>query len=247
MAVEKISTDFDEYDKFKEYRRTKDTGLRDELVHSYIYIAEILSRKFINRGIEYDDIYQVACMGIMYAVERFDPDRGIKFATFATPTVMGEIRKHFRDKGNFVRIPRKLYEVFYKAEKVKRSFSHGRISAGEIARILEIPENIVQKAYEIGDSAFIISLEHEALADGSMNLSNVIGKDDTGFMVIEDKDFYKFCLKQLDKRQREFLRMRYEEELNQTEIAEIWNVSQMYVSRYEKNILKIIRDMYFRD
>ena len=70
-----------------------------------IYIAEILSRKFINRGVEYDDIFQVACMGILYAVERFDPDKGVKFATYATPTVMGEIRKYFRDKGNFIRIP----------------------------------------------------------------------------------------------------------------------------------------------
>ena len=66
----------------------------------------------MNRGVEYDDIFQVACMGILYAVERFDPNRGVSFATFATPTVMGEIRHYFRDKGNFIRVPRKLYKVF---------------------------------------------------------------------------------------------------------------------------------------
>ena len=78
-----------EYELFSEYRRTRDRALRDEIIESYIYIAEILSRKFINRGVEYDDIYQVASMGILYAVERFNPDRGVRFATFATPTVLG--------------------------------------------------------------------------------------------------------------------------------------------------------------
>ena len=97
MAVELnrsfTSPRLSEYELFSEYRRTKDTALRDEIVESYIYIAEILSRRFINRGIEYDDIYQVACMGVLQAVERFDPDRGIKFASYATPPVFGEIRK----------------------------------------------------------------------------------------------------------------------------------------------------------
>ena len=113
MAVVKPEIKTTEYEMFSRYRETGDIALRDEIVSSYIYIAEILSRKFINRGVEYDDIFQVACMGILYAVERFDPDKGVKFATYATPTVMGEIRKYFRDKGNFIRIPRRLYEIFY--------------------------------------------------------------------------------------------------------------------------------------
>ena len=93
MALELKTPKKSEYELFSQYRQTRDKALRDEIVENYIYIAEILSRRFINRGIEYDDIYQVACMGILQAVERFDPDRGIKFATFATPTVFGEIRK----------------------------------------------------------------------------------------------------------------------------------------------------------
>ena len=104
MAVVKPEIKTTEYEMFSRYRETGDIALRDEIVSSYIYIAEILSR-----------IFQVACMGILYAVERFDPDKGVKFATYATPTVMGEIRKYFRDKGNFIRIPRRLYEIFYKA------------------------------------------------------------------------------------------------------------------------------------
>ncbi len=247
MAVNRVQTEIDDTELFREYRRTGDIAIRDELFNIYIYIAEILSRKFINRGIDYDDVYQVACMGIMYAIERFDPDRGIKFATFATPTVMGEIRRYFRDKGSFVKIPRKLYEVFYKAEKIRRNQADGKVSAAEVARILDIPVEVVQKAYEMGDASFIMSLEYEALADGSMNLSNVLGKEDTSFMVIEDKDFFDYCLKKLDEREREFIKLRYEDELSQSEIAAHWGVSQMYVSRFEKNVLKEIRDMYFRD
>ena len=88
MAVLMKQNDKTEYELFSEYRRTHSPQVRDEIVEKYMYIAEILSRRFINKGVEYDDIYQVASMGILFAVERFDPDRGVKFPTFATPTVL---------------------------------------------------------------------------------------------------------------------------------------------------------------
>ena len=207
MAVVKPEIKTTEYEMFSRYRETGDIALRDEIVSSYIYIAEILSRKFINRGVEYDDIFQVACMGILYAVERFDPDKGVKFATFATPTVMGEIRKYFRDKGNFIRIPRRLYEIFYKAEKIKRVSSE--ISQEEIARILNIPEKLLENVYEVGDTSFIKSLEYEAYADGELNFSNLIGIEDSNFLMIEDKDFIKYCMSRLSADERKFIEYRY--------------------------------------
>ena len=245
MAVVKPEIATSEYEMFSRYRETKDTKLRDEIVSSYIYIAEILSRKFVNRGVEYDDIYQVACLGILYAVERFDPDKGVKFATFATPTVMGEIRKYFRDKGNFIRIPRRLYEVFYKAEKIRRMSSE--ISQEEIARILNIPEKTLESIYEIGDVSFIKSLEYEAYADGEMTLANVVGADDKNYLMIEDKDFVDSCMKNLTNEEREFVKYRYYEEKSQREISEIMGTSQMQISRMEKKVLKKFRTMYFKD
>lgn len=245
MAVVKPEIATSEYEMFLRYRETKDTKLRDEIVSSYIYIAEILSRKFVNRGVEYDDIYQVACLGILYAVERFDPDKGVKFATFATPTVMGEIRKYFRDKGNFIRIPRRLYEVFYKAEKIRRMSSE--ISQEEIARILNIPEKTLESIYEIGDVSFIKSLEYEAYADGEMTLANVVGTDDKNYLMIEDKDFVDSCMKNLTNEEREFVKYRYYEEKSQKEISEIMGTSQMQISRMEKKVLKKFRTMYFKD
>ena len=232
MAVVKPEIKTTEYEMFSRYRETGDIALRDEIVSSYIYIAEILSRKFINRGVEYDDIFQVACMGILYAVERFDPDKGVKFATYATPTVMGEIRKYFRDKGNFIRIPRRLYEIFYKAEN---------------ARILNIPEKLLENVYEVGDTSFIKSLEYEAYADGELNFSNLIGIEDSNFLMIEDKDFIKYCMSRLSADERKFIEYRYYDEKSQKEISEIMGISQMQVSRMEKRTLKKLRNLYFRD
>lgn len=244
MALQIQQPQTSEYELFSRYKKTKDKALRDEIVESYIYIAEILSRRFINRGIDYDDIYQVACMGILQAVERFDPDRGIKFATFATPTVFGEIRKFFRDRGSFIKIPRKLYQIFYRAEKIKRAQSN--IAHSEVARILDLPEDIVLEAYKAGDSAFITSLEEEAFADGALTLSNVIGKEDNNLLMLEDKDFIRYCMDNLSDREREFVILRYYNEKTQQVIAKHLGLSQMQVSRMEKQVLKKLRDMYFK-
>ena len=246
MALKKPDTELSEYELFYEYKRTRDKDLRNSIIESYTYIAEILSRRFINRGVDYDDIYQVACMGIIHAVDRFDPDRGVKFATFATPTVLGEIRKYFRDRGFFIKIPRRLYEVFYKAEQIKRSKA-GEMSAGEIARILNLPERVVTEAATLGDGSFIRSLEQEAHADGALNLSNVLGVEDSSFLMIENKDFIEYALGTLTTDEREFIDCRYSREMSQKEIAERLGVSQMQVSRMERRVLKKLRDLYFRD
>lgn len=245
MAIAKQTAT--EYEQFSEYKRTGDKRIRNELMQYYLYIAEILSRKFINRGIEYDDIYQVACMGVLYAIDRYDPDRGVQFATFATPTVLGEIRRFFRDKGSFIRIPRPLYELFYKAECIKRASDGQRKSVKEMSRILHIPEKSIRRVYEMEDRAFVQSLEYEAFADGPMFLTNTIGFEDDHIMMIEEQDFIDYCMRKLSKTERDFIQMRYYELKTQDEIAVIWNTSQMQVSRFEKNLLKKLKRMYFKE
>lgn len=88
---------------FEQYRKTKDVNIRNEIVSRYLYLAEILAKKFINRGVEYDDLYQVACMALINAVERFDVNANVKFVSFATPTIIGEIKRYFRDKASVIR------------------------------------------------------------------------------------------------------------------------------------------------
>lgn len=245
MSVAKKTEYTDEYTLFKRYRQTGDKELRDEIVRAYIYIADILSRKFINKGIEYDDIYQVACMGVLYAVERFDPDKGVRFATYATPTVLGEIRRYFRDKGSFIKVPRKLYEVFYKAERIRRSESG--VSREEIARILNLRGEEVDRAMEAGGAAFMQSLEMEAYADGTMSLSDYLGRDDESFMMIENRDFVSYCFSQLTETEKKLIQLRYYDEKTQTETAELLNMSQMNVSRTERRILKKLKALYFKE
>ncbi len=96
---------------FKMYKESKDIHIRNELIHRYMYITEILSKKYVNKGIDYEDIYQVASLGLIYAIERYDVDRGFEFSSFATPTIIGEIKKYFRDKGWSVRVPRRIQEL----------------------------------------------------------------------------------------------------------------------------------------
>lgn len=243
MAVVMSKPALSEYEMFKTYRQTHDVALRDEIVQNYIYIAEILSRRFLNRGVDYDDIYQMACMGVLYAVERFDPDRGVKFATFATPTVLGEIRKYLRDKGSFIRVPRRLYEIFYKAERIKRINS--KTTKNDIARILEIPIEYIDEAYATGDTAFIRSLEHEAYADGELNLANTLGVEDNRFLMIENRDMIRYIMDNLSDEEKKFTELRYDKELSQRSIAKILGISQMQVCRIEKKLLKKMRDLYF--
>lgn len=247
MAVIKKDVGLTEYEMFSRYRESGDREMRDEIVQNYIYIAEILSRKFVNRGIEYDDIFQVACMGILYAVERFDPDKGVKFATYATPTVLGEIRRYFRDKGNFIKVPRKLYEIFYKAEKIRRASEGETVSVSELSRILNLPESVINKAYMAGDVAFIKSLEYEAYADGSMSLGNFLACEEDGFMMIENRDFLERCIGMLTEQEREFVDLRYYKEMSQKQIAQKWEVSQMYVSRLERRVLEHFKKNYFKE
>ncbi len=235
-----------EQELFVRYRIERTKELRNEIVDAYMYIPEILSRRFANRGIEYEDIFQIACMGLIYAVERFNPDRGVKFATYATPTIMGEIRKYFRDKGSFIRIPRKLYEIFYKAERVKRQYDSD-VSEERVARVLQIPEETLKKAYEAGDNAFVSSLEYEADADGKLVLGGLVGYDENGFLMVENSDFIDYCFSMLTEKEAEFLQRRFFKEESQQKIADDWGVSQMYISRMEKNVLKKLRNLYFKD
>ncbi len=236
--------EFDEAEAFRLYKKTKDKKLKDKIIANYMYIAEILSKRFANRGIDYDDIFQVACLGLVLAVDRFEYDKGIKFASFATPTVTGEIKKYFRDKGCFIKIPRKLYEIFAKAEKLRMSMEPETYSRKETARILNLSEKDLQEAYAVGDVAFIQSLEQEAYSEGNSMYGDTLGFDDKNFLLIENSDFINFCMNSLNVREQEFIKLRFYEEKTQKEISLLWDLSQMQISRFEKSILKKLRNLY---
>ncbi len=234
-----------DYELFKKYKETHDKKIKDELVDKYIYMARILAHKYGSCGVEYDDIFQVACIGVVLALERFDPDRGVQFATFATPTILGEIRRFLRDKARCIRIPRKLYEVFCRAESIKKQVSG--ITEPELAGLLGMPEETVAEAYRVGDSAFIKSLEDEAYTDGGLSLSNMVGRDEEGFTLIEDLDFMEYFKSTLNDKECELLNFRFYDGLTQRETAEKMHVSQMYVSRMERKITDKLKKVYLNN
>ncbi len=231
------------------YKESGDKKLLEELISHYRYIPELLSRRYSHRGAEFDDIYQVACIGLLNAINRFDTSKSIKFTTFATPTIIGEIKRYFRDKGYFIKVPRKIYETFNKANKIRAAFlgnGGSELSTKELADSVGVTESELTHALSWGDSQFVRSLEQFVYTDDNdKTFTDIIGVEDNHFLMIENKDFIKNFINQLGETEKKFVDLRYEQELSQSELAKILGISQMTVSRIEKKILTLLRQMYF--
>ena len=226
-----------ENELFCEYKKTGDRKIRDELVSHYTYLAKILAYKSAACGVEYDDLYQVACMGIILAIERFDPERGVQFSTFLAPTIAGEIRRFIRDKVHPIRLPRKLYDALTKAESEQKL--SGNLSISELSKKLDIPQETLREAYSAGNINFMKSFE--AFFDADSQETNPLGYEDGGFSDIENRDFWDYCISQLDETEQNLLNLRFFYGKTQTETAKAIGVSQMTVSRMEKRILEKIK------
>lgn len=226
-----------ENELFYLYKKTHDKKIRDELINRYTYVAKILAYKSLTKGVEFEDLYQVACMGLVLAIDRFDPERGVQFSSFLAPTVMGEIKRFLRDKVHPIRLPRKLYDALSKAESEKKI--SGNLSIEELSKKLDIPEETLKEAYSAGDTNFMKSLEEEAFSDTP--LSNFLGYDDNGFALIENQDFLDYCISKMDSFEQSVSKLRFFEGKTQKETASILGVSQMSISRAEKRIVEKIK------
>ncbi|MCR4435194.1 MAG: SigB/SigF/SigG family RNA polymerase sigma factor [Clostridiales bacterium] len=238
------STNDDNDALFVRYGSTPDIGLRNEIVSKYMYLAEIISKKFLNRGIDYEDIYQVACIALIKAVERYSLDKGVKFVSFATPTIIGEIKRFFRDKGSVIRIPRRIYEVYRKVNHAREYLTqelHRTPRVDEIARHLNIDEETVLEILESGSVYNLQSFDQHVFNDDDLELHETIGSEDGTFEKIENRDFLEKSLEKFSQAEKEFIKMRYFHHKTQKEIAQKLNVSQMYVSRLERKILEKFR------
>ena len=227
----------EEKELFYEYRKTHDKKIRDELASRYTYYAKILAYKSLTYGVEFEDLYQVACMGLLLAIERFDPDRGVQFLTFLAPTIMGEIKRFMRDKVHPIRLPRKLYDALIKAETEKKLSPN--LTIKELSERLDIPEETLKEAYSAGDTNFINSLEAEAFQGAP--LSDFLGYDDSGFASVENRDFLDYCISRLNEKEQSILKMRFFEGKTQKDVAALLGISQMTVSRIEKKIVEKIK------
>lgn len=232
---------------FIEYGSSKDPNIRDILIKEHLYIAEILSKKYANRGIEYDDIYQVASIGLIYAVDRYDVSKGFEFSSFATPTIIGEIKKHFRDKGWTIRVPRRIQELSKKINNAKVSLSQTLQKSPtieDIAHYLKCTEEEVLEAMEASKvySPQSLDLSYDSNnEEKDINLADFIGEEDKYFGRIENNDFILKSMEKLNDIEKQILIERYFNKKTQVSIAEVLDISQMTVSRIEKKVLQKLR------
>src|SRR5919199_2970879 len=164
--------------KFAEFARTRDRAMRDELVTAHMGLAEYLARRFTNRGEPLDDLMQVASLGLLKAVDRFDPERGLEFSTYATPTIVGELKRHFRDKGWAVRVPRRVQELHLRLGTLVGNLSQnlGRSpTIGEIAQAASASEEEVLEAIEAGHAYRFTSLDASPSTEEESTLSAQLG------------------------------------------------------------------------
>jgi len=232
---------------FEKYRETNDKKYRDELIERHLYIAEILAKKYTNRGIEYDDIFQVASMGLIYAVDRFDVSKGFQFSSFATPTIIGEIKKHFRDKGWTIRVPRRIQELSKRINNAKVALSQDLQRVPTIEDLAEYLETSEEEILETMEASQVyapqsLDITYDSMNDeGDVTLSDFIGEDDEHFDKIANNDLLTESMKTLNEVEKKILIDRYFNKETQVIIAEKLGISQMTVSRIEKRVLEKLR------
>ena len=232
-------------ERFARYRRTGDRRLRDELVEEHAPLAHFLASRFANRGEQRDDLVQVALVGLFKAVERFDPGRGLQFSTFATPTILGELKRHFRDRGWAVRVPRRVQELHLQLGRIVSALGQeeGRSpTPAEVAERAGVSEEAVLEAMEAGSLYRLVSLDGSVTPDDEGGeLASCLGDDDPEFERIEHRSEIDELLEALPARERRIVELRFFESMTQSEIAERVGVSQMHVSRLLTRSLERLR------
>ncbi len=220
--------------RFRELRRTRDAALRDRLIQDHLPLVRGLARRFANRGEPLDDLVSTGTLALINAVDRFDPTLGTKFSTFATPTIIGELRRYFRDKSWAMKVPRRMQELNRAASQAREALTQrlGRTpSYAEIAAELDATEEQVIEAIESGRGYDLVSMDQLGSTDEGTTHEGP-GEEDEGLLnVVRRVEVDQAMASILDDRERRIVRLYYYEELSQTDIATREGISQMHVSR----------------
>jgi RNA polymerase sigma-B factor len=231
--------------KFEEYSRGRDKRLRNELVEAHLGLAHQLARRFTHRGEPYDDLVQVASIALVKSVDRFDPTRGVVFATFATRTVIGELKRHFRDRGWTIRAPRRLQELYLALGPAIESLSQqlGRSpTVAEMADLVGADEESVLEALSAGQYYRPDSINAPHSEDDMV--ANQLGEVDPDLSSADDRLVVAISLTSLHERERTILALRFVDGLTESEIAARVNLSQMQVSRLLSSSLAQLRQSF---
>lgn len=232
---------------FRQLRATGDPQIRDQLIASYLDLAHFFSRRLATRSGRDEDLDQVAAMALVKAIDRFDPERGVAFSTFAGRTIDGELKRWFRDRSWSVSVPRRAKEDMLAVRRAVDELSsrHGRSpSASEIATATGLSEDNVLEALDIANARVATSLDRPGLGDsdaGPASIAERVGEVDRRLELTDVRESVAVILDQLPEREREILELRFFGELSQAEIAQRVGLSQMHVSRLLKRTLDHLR------
>ncbi|HEU4529092.1 MAG TPA: RNA polymerase sigma factor SigF [Actinomycetota bacterium] len=230
-------------------RLPDDPAARDELVEMFLPLAEYLARRFSGRGESLDDLVQVASVGLLNAIDRFDPEREVQFSTYAAVTIVGELKRHFRDKGWAIRVPRRLQEVGLRINAVLPELSQelGRSpTIDEIAERCEATPEEILDAMEAVQAYSTTSLESPIGEEGVAPI-DVLGTEDPSLELLESWTAVAPAVRLLPPRERKVLYLRFFRGMTQSEIAREVGVSQMHVSRLLAQSLRFLRETVGED
>ena len=235
------------HELFRRYKEEGDVEAREKLVMSHMNLVRFLANKFKNRGEPLDDLIQVGYLGLLKAIDRFDPSRGLEFTTYATPTIMGEIKRHFRDKGWSVRVPRRLQELSAKvnqATDVLTTELQRSPKIEEIAEYLDASVDEVLEAMESSSAYSSVPLEGPGNNDNddAPSVLDRYATEDSALNFTDDRLIIEEALKGFSPREREVIDLRFLQGMTQIEIAEQLGISQVQVSRLLRRTLKKIQD-----
>ena len=233
-------------DLFREYARSRDHAVMARLVEENLSLSQAVARKFQGRGVEKDDLEQVAAMALMQAIERFDPKRGLQFSTFALPTIAGSVRNYLRDRGSTIRLTRSLREQLTKLRRVSDELTRKlqrEPSMRELAEAMELPPEELLTLLDARRAAQTVSLDAETSDDAEApRLETFLGRLDEGYEQVEQAQWLNWVYGQVTPTEKLLLQKRFEERLGQRETARALGVSQMQVSRMERRLLTRLRE-----
>ena len=231
---------------FRRYKEEGDEDAREQLITIHMNLVRFLASKFKNRGEPLDDLIQVGYIGLIKAIDRFDPSRGLEFTTFATPTIMGEIKRHFRDKGWSIRVPRRLQELSAKVTQATDALTkelQRSPTTEEVANYLGVSVDEVLEAMESSSAYSPVPLETPSSDDDDAPAPiDHYATEDQQLGVADDRMVVEDTIKDFSPREREIIHMRFFEGLTQVEIAERLGISQVQVSRLLRRTLKKVRE-----
>ena len=230
---------------FARYKETGDIALRNQIAEKYLYIAEVLAKKFVGRGVDYDDLKQVAALALLRGIDRFDLSLGMQFTTFITPTITGEIKNYFRDKSRLIKLPRRLGEVSLAVRKFSAEYQTEKgvkPSVKTIADALNFSEEEVIKALEISGTVSLDGMTNGADGEEDKSLHALLGDGEDAYENFETRESLLSAMRDFSETEKRLIEYRYKDELSQSETARRLGVSQMFVSRMERKLLLKLKD-----